>query len=66
MPSVGCRGPWTRVGLHDRAAGLVREQVDRVGGVVPEQVVGPAARLAEGVHVPAPEEVGLDVQLLEL
>ena len=51
--------------LHDGAAGLVGEEVDRVGGVVPEQVIGPGARLAGGVHVLAAEEVGLHVHLLD-
>ena len=46
-------------------AGLVLEQVDRVRGVVPEQVVGPAARLPGRVHVGAAEEVGLHVHLLD-
>ena len=34
--------------------------------VVPEQVVGPAARLAERIHIGAAEEVGLHVHLLEV
>ena len=58
--------PLQRVALRDRLAGLVREQVHRVAGVVPEQVVGPAARLAERVHVGAAEEVGLHVHLQHL
>ena len=58
--------PLHRVRLHDLAAGLVGEQVHRVRGVVPQQVVGPAARLAERVHVRAAEEVGLHVHLLDL
>jgi hypothetical protein len=37
-----------------------------VGGVVPQQVVGPAARLAQRVHVAAAEEVGLHVHLLDV
>ena len=45
---------------------LVGEQVDGVRGVVPQQVVGPAARLAERVHVRAAEEVGLHVHLLDV
>ena len=55
-----------RIGLDDRAAALVRKQVHRVGGMVPQQVVGPAARLAQGVHVGAPEEIGLHIQLLDV
>ena len=35
-------------------------------GVVPEQVVGPASRLAERVHVGAAEEIGLHVHLLDM
>ena len=66
MPSVGMDRPLDRVGLHDRRAGLIGEQVDRMRGVVPEQVVGPRARLAERVHVGAAEEVGLHVHLLDM
>ena len=65
MPSSGCGGPCNGVGGHDRAARLVGEQVDGVGGVVPQQVIGPAPRLAEGVRVRAPEEVRLHVHLLD-
>ena len=36
-----------------------------MGGVVPEQVVGPTARLTEGVGVGAAKEVGLDIHLLD-
>ena len=36
-----------------------------MGGVVPEQMVGPTARLAERVRVGAPEEVRLHVHLLD-
>ena len=49
-----------------RLARLVREQVDRVAGMVPEQVIGPAARLAERIHVGAAEEIGLHVHLQHL
>ena len=49
-----------------RLAGLIGEQIHRVAGVVPQQMVGPAARLAERVHVGAPEEIGLHVHLLHL
>ena len=66
MPSVGWIGPWTALALTIGAAALVREQVDGVRGVVPQQVVGPAARLAERVHVAAAEEVRLHVHLLDL
>ncbi len=53
-----------RVRLDDRA-GLPGEQIDSVRGVMPEQVIGPAPRLAFGVHVLATEEIGLDVHLLD-
>ena len=59
------RRPLQRMGGHDRAPGLIGEQIDRVGGVVPEQMVGPTARLAERVRVGAPEEVRLHVHLLD-
>ena len=58
--------PLHRVAIGDRLAGLVLEEVDGVGGVVPEQMIGPAPRLAGGIHVLAAEEVGLHVHLLDL
>jgi hypothetical protein len=56
--------PFDGIGLDDPAR-LIGKQVDRVGRVVPEQVVGPRARLALGVDVPAAEEVGLHIHLLD-
>ena len=53
------------VRLDDRLAGLVHEQIDGVGRVVPEEVVGPGARFAPRIRVGAAEEVGLDVHLLD-
>ena len=61
----GMLRPLHRVGADDPAR-LIGEQIDRVRGVVPQQVVGPAARLALGVHVLAAEEIGLDVHLLDV
>src|SRR5262245_56346039 len=55
-----------RVAVGDGLAGLVLEQIDGVGGVMPEQMVGPAARIAGRVDVLPPEEVGLHVHLLDL
>ncbi len=52
----------TRAGL----AGLVLEQVDRVRRVMPEQVIGPAAGLAQRIQVLAAKEEGLNVHLLDL
>ncbi len=57
--------PLYRVCLHDRAVALVGEQIDGVRGVVPQQVVGPAARLAQRVGVRAAEKIGLHVHLQE-
>ena len=58
--------PLHGIAIRDRFAGLILEQVDGVGGVVPEQVIGPAPRLARRVHVLAPEEIGLHVHLLDI
>src|SRR5271166_335197 len=55
-----------RIGLHDRRAHLIGEKVDSVRRVMPEQMVGPGARLAERVHVGAAQEVGLHVHLLDM
>ncbi len=57
--------PRERVGRDDLAR-LIREQVDGVRRVVPQQVVGPRPRLALGVDVLAAEEIGLHVHLLEV
>jgi hypothetical protein len=53
------------VGDRDGRAGLVSEEIDRVCRVMPQQMIGPGARLTQGVDVGAPEEVGLHVQLLD-
>ena len=66
MPSSGWIGPCIALRGDDLAAGLPGEQVDRVRRVMPQQVVGPRARLAERVHVRAAEEVGLHVHLLDV
>jgi len=63
MPSVGCLHG---VGLHHRAARLVGKQVNGVGGVMPQQVVGPAAGLAQSVDVAAPKEEGLHIHVLHV
>ena len=55
-----------RVAVGDVLAGLILEQVDGVGGVVPQQMIGPAPRVAGGVDVLPPEEIGLHVHLLDL
>jgi len=55
-----------RIGLDDRRSALVGEQVDRVRGMVPEQVVGPAAGFAQGIDIAAAEEIGLYIELLQI
>ena len=55
-----------RVSLHHRTARLVSEQIHRVGGVVPQQMVGPTAWLAQCVHVAATEKVGLHIHLQQI
>src|SRR5262252_1502119 len=52
--------------VGDGLAALVLKEIDRVGGVVPQEMVGPAARIARRVDVPAAKEVGLHVHLLDL
>src|SRR5213593_3054103 len=47
-------------------AGLVLEEIDRVAGMMPQQMVRPAARLAFGIHVGAAEKEGLYDQVLQL
>jgi hypothetical protein len=58
-------GALQRIGAHDLGTRLVAEQVHGVRGVMPQQVVSPAARLAQRVDVSAPEEVGLHIHLLD-
>ena len=62
---LGVDRPLHRVVQLRLLAGLVLEQVDRVRGVVPQQVVCPAAGLPGRVHVRPAEEVGLHVHLLD-
>jgi hypothetical protein len=72
MPRLGWIGPCSALAATmlpppaAPGAALVGEQVDRVRRVVPQQVVGPGARLAQCVHVRAAEEVGLHVHLLDV
>ena len=62
---LGMHRPLDRVRKRRQLAGLVLEQIDGVAGVVPQQMIGPAARLAGRVHVGAAEEIGLHVHLLD-
>ena len=62
----GVDGALQGVGFDDGAARLVGEQVYRVRGVVPQQMVGPAAGLAQGVHIAAAKKIGLHVHLLDI
>ena len=66
IPSVGCLGPCSAKLLANLLARLIAEQVHRVAGVVPQQVIGPAARLAERIDVRPAEEIGLHVHLQHL
>src|SRR5262245_152257 len=54
-----------RIAIGNRPPCLVLEQVDGMGSVMPEQVIGPAARIARCIDVPAAEEIGLCVHLLD-
>ena len=53
------------VNVRRDLTGLVLEEIHRVAGVVPQQVVGPAPGLAEGVRVRATEEERLAHQMLK-
>ena len=53
------------IAVGDGLCALILEQVYRVSCMMPQQVIGPASRIACGVDVPAPEEIGLDVHLLD-
>ena len=66
IPSVGWIGPLHRITIGNHLASLILEQVDRVRGMMPEQMIGPAARLAGRIRVGATEEVGLHVHLQNL
>ncbi len=62
---LGVHRPLHRLHLARDLTGLVLEQIDRMTGVVPEQVIGPAPRLAFGVQVAAAEKESLHVQVLQ-
>src|SRR6185437_16319069 len=59
-------GSLNSTGLRGGLPRLIGEQVDCVAGMVPQQMIGPAARFAERVHVGPAEEVGLHVHLQTL
>ena len=58
-------GALDAVNLGHHFAGLVHEQVDGVAGMVPQKMVGPASWTAIRADVLAPEEIGLNVHLLD-
>src|ERR1700683_1817377 len=55
-----------RIGFEDWRAALISEKIDRVRGVMPQQMIGPGARLSQRVHIGAAEEKGLHVHLLNM
>src|SRR5690606_5751259 len=58
--------PFERENLGSGLAGLMLKESDRGAGVVPEQMVDPAPRLALEIDVLAAEEKGLDDEMLKL
>ena len=66
MPSSGWIGPWNAWTSDCRLAGLILELIDRMAGMMPEQMIRPASRFAFGVHVRSPEEKCLDDKMLQL
>jgi len=46
-------------------SGLVLKKINRMAGMMPEQVVCPAARLAKCVHIGTVEKIGLHIHLLD-
>src|SRR5438876_7879545 len=55
-----------RVDIGRGFSGLVMEEIDRVTGMMPKQVIRPASRLSCGIHIRATEEEGLNDEMLEL
>ena len=47
-------------------SGLIMKDIDGVAGVMPQQMIRPAARFAFGIHVRAPEEERLHDEMLQL
>ncbi len=58
--------PLHRMDIARNLTRLILEQVDGMAGVVPEQVIGPAARLALEIDVLAAEEKCLHHEMLQL
>ena len=54
------------IDLYNGFATLVGEEVNRMGSVVPQQVIGPAAGLSLGIDILATEEIGLHIHLLDI
>ena len=57
---------WSAEGvyIYRGFAGLILKQVYRMAGVVPQQMVGPTARLAQGIHICPSKEVRFHDQML--
>ena len=55
-----------RIGFDHGAAALVGKQIHCVRCVMPQQMIRPAAGLAERIHVRAAKEVGLHIHLLNV
>ena len=58
--------PLNRIGFNDGGSGLVGKEVYGMGGVMPEEMVGPAARLAQGIDVGTPKKISLHIHLLDV
>ena len=54
------------MGFDDGAATLIREQINRMRRMVPQQVIGPTSGLTQGIHIGAAEKVSLDIHLLNV
>src|ERR1700676_3286939 len=55
-----------RIGDRDFLTRLVAEQVDGVRGVMPEEMIGPRARLPQGIYILATKKIGLNIHLQDL
>ena len=58
--------PLHGVRRDDVLTGLIAKQIDRVRGVMPEQMIGPGAWLAERIGVRATKEERLNIHVLNL
>ncbi len=58
--------PLNRIGFNDGGSGLISKEIHCMGGVMPEEMIGPASRLSQGIDIGTPKKIGLHIHLLNV